>query len=62
MDTAAVTMSAMSDRTTVEARFPSRYSSQLDTAEIRAIQTRVRTIFDGPLPPRDPSLAAGHCP
>ena len=41
---------------------PSRYSSHLDTAEIRAIQARVRTIFDGPLPARDPDLAPGHCP
>ncbi len=41
---------------------PSRYSSHLDTAEIRAIRARVRTIFDGPLPARDADLAPGHCP
>ncbi len=41
---------------------PSRYSSRLDTAEIRAIRARVRTIFAGPLPARDPDLAPGHCP
>jgi hypothetical protein len=41
---------------------PSRYHAHLDTAEIRAIQTRVRTIFSGPAPARDPDLAAGHCP
>ena len=41
---------------------PSRYPERLDTAEIRQIRQRVRTIFDGPPPAPDPDLAKGHCP
>ena len=41
---------------------PSRYPEHLDPAEIRDIQRRVRTIFDGPPPAADPDLATGHCP
>ncbi len=41
---------------------PPRYAAHLDPAEIERIRTVARTIFDGPAPPADPSLAAGHCP
>lgn len=41
---------------------PTRYPAHLDTAEIEAIQSCVRTIFDGPPPDPDVSLAKGHCP
>ena len=41
---------------------PSRFPSHLDDAEIGRIRGVVRTIFDGPPPPPDRSLAPGHCP
>jgi polyisoprenyl-teichoic acid--peptidoglycan teichoic acid transferase len=41
---------------------PSTYPEHLDTATIRRIQARVRTIFDRPAPAADPDLARGHCP
>lgn len=41
---------------------PSAYPEHLDTAAIRKIQARVRTIFDGPRPAADPDFAPGHCP
>jgi LCP family protein required for cell wall assembly len=41
---------------------PSRYQAHLDTDEIARIRHVVRTVFDGPPPPADPALAAGHCP
>jgi polyisoprenyl-teichoic acid--peptidoglycan teichoic acid transferase len=41
---------------------PSTYPEHLDSATIRRIQARVRTIFDRPAPSPDPDLAKGHCP
>jgi LCP family protein required for cell wall assembly len=41
---------------------PSKYPSHLTDAEIKRIQRVARTIFDGPPPAADRSLAAGHCP
>lgn len=41
---------------------PSRYPAHLDTAEIAAIRSRVRRVFDGAPPAPDPALAPGHCP
>ena len=41
---------------------PSTYPEHLDTATIRRIQARVRTVFDRPAPAPDPDFAKGHCP
>lgn len=41
---------------------PSKYPAHLTDGEIAQIRHVTRTIFDGPLPPRDNSLAEGHCP
>jgi LCP family protein required for cell wall assembly len=41
---------------------PPAYASHLTDAEIARIRRVTRNIFDGPAPPPDRSLAAGHCP
>ena len=41
---------------------PPKYSSHLTDDELARIRRVARTIFDGPPPPPDRSLAEGHCP
>jgi hypothetical protein len=41
---------------------PPRYPSHLTDGEITRIRRVVRSIFDGPAPAPDRSLAQGHCP